>query len=249
MVEELIAEGRTADEIVEFVMGALGMSESEAELYVNTALGGTGDVVITDVDELIAASWRAVPDGGYGDEMPDPNDWSVTATGWAGETLPVAIEVEEPDPIEEPAVVAAVEDHSGAMALGALLAGVGQKFGEMMQAITALGNRPVVVEMPQELTAAMTDRPSIIVNVPEQPPAQITVEQPAITVEAPNVNIEPAQITVETPAVTVEVAAAEVTVPTPQVNVTVENPSPTRKITFERDPGTGRIESAEVEDE
>lgn len=247
MVEELIAEGRTPDEVVDFVMTNLGLSEADALLYVNTALGGTGDVVMADVDALIAGSWdsRTVLEPGYGDEMPDPNDWSVTATGWAGETLPVEIEVEEP----ALAVVAAAEDHSGAMALGALLAGVGQKFGEMMQAITALGNRPVVVEMPQELTAAMTDRPSIIVNVPEQPPAQITVEQPAITVEAPNVNIEPAQITVETPAVTVEVAAAEVVVPTPNVNVTVENPSPTRKITFERDPGTGRIESAEVEDE
>jgi hypothetical protein len=55
--------------------------------------------------------------------------------------------------------------------------------------------------------------PQVTVNVPEQQPAQITVEAPHITVESPTVNVTPPSITVEQP---------QINVSTPPVNVTVQ---------------------------
>lgn len=55
--------------------------------------------------------------------------------------------------------------------------------------------------------------PQVTVNVPEQQPAQITVNPPAITVEAAQINIAPPAITVEQP---------QINVSTPPVNVTVQ---------------------------
>jgi hypothetical protein len=55
--------------------------------------------------------------------------------------------------------------------------------------------------------------PQVTVNVPEQQPAQITVEAPHITVESPTVNVAQPAITVEQP---------QVNVSTPPVNVTVQ---------------------------
>jgi hypothetical protein len=54
--------------------------------------------------------------------------------------------------------------------------------------------------------------PQVTVNVPEQQPAQITVEAPHITVESPTVNVAQPAITVEQPQINVSPQPVNVTV-------------------------------------
>lgn len=79
--------------------------------------------------------------------------------------------------------------------------------------------------------------PNVTINMPEQPPPQVTVNQAPVTVEAPVVNITPPAVNVEgatvnvtPPAVNVEAPVVNVTPPAvnveaPQVNVTIDKGS------------------------
>lgn len=51
MVEELIAEGYTVDQVIDIVMTDFGMSRPDARLYVQTSLGEPGDVLEVGVDD------------------------------------------------------------------------------------------------------------------------------------------------------------------------------------------------------
>ena len=59
MVEELIAEGHTLDDVERILVEVFGMSKGDAQLMVDTALGGDGDTEVTllepDGSELVAA--------------------------------------------------------------------------------------------------------------------------------------------------------------------------------------------------
>jgi hypothetical protein len=85
----------------------------------------------------------------------------------------------------------------------------------------------------QALVAALQaigERESVV-NVA---PASVTVEQPSITVESPTVNVEPV-FTVEAPQVTVLPADVNVVLPERQ-----------KTVTFERDPLTNQVTSADI---
>jgi hypothetical protein len=90
----------------------------------------------------------------------------------------------------------------------------------LVAALEAIGAKDPVINVH---TPAITVEPTPVTLSP-----MITVEQPAITVEAPNVNVPAAQITVQ-PA---------------DVNVVL--PERTKTVTFERDPLTHEVTSAEV---
>jgi hypothetical protein len=75
--------------------------------------------------------------------------------------------------------------------------------------------------------------PQVTVNVPEQQPAQITVEAPQITVNPPAITVEAAQINVTTP---------DVNVTSPPVNVTVQRGG---EVQFETN-GAGDITGAKL---
>lgn len=66
-------------------------------------------------------------------------------------------------------------------------------------------------------------------SLPEFPEINVTVPAPEVTVNVPE-------------------AKVDVTVPTPQVNVRVDAPTARREVTFERDPLTGSISRAQVEE-
>jgi len=68
MVAELIAEGYTPAEVVEIMQRSFGMSAGDAELYVRTALGETGDMQITVEGAGVVAAGR-----------PDVTDLSMVA--------------------------------------------------------------------------------------------------------------------------------------------------------------------------
>lgn len=55
MVEEMIAEGMSPDEIVTVLEEQFGMTSGDAELLVDTALGGPGDL-LTDEEPPDAPS-------------------------------------------------------------------------------------------------------------------------------------------------------------------------------------------------
>ncbi len=55
MVEEMIAEGMSPDEIVTELVDQFGMASGDAELLVDTALGGPGDLLVDDGPELDAS--------------------------------------------------------------------------------------------------------------------------------------------------------------------------------------------------
>jgi hypothetical protein len=69
----------------------------------------------------------------------------------------------------------------------------------------------------------------------------VNVEPPSVQVEAPNVSIEPPAVTVEAPEVTV---TPEFHV-RPEITVTAPESRP-KVVTFERDPLTGDVSRAEV---
>jgi hypothetical protein len=70
----------------------------------------------------------------------------------------------------------------------------------------------------------------------------VNVAAPEVSVEAPNVTVEPPAVTIEAPEVTVE--APNVTVE-PQIHL-----PPTQKtVTFERDPLSGQVTQARVQEE
>jgi hypothetical protein len=69
----------------------------------------------------------------------------------------------------------------------------------------------------------------------------VNVEQPAISVEAPNVTVEPPTVNVQAPEVTI---TPELTV-TPEITVSMPESKP-KVVTFERDPLTGNLSRAEV---
>ena len=52
MVEELIAEGHTREQVVQILIDEFGLSPGDAELMVATALGEDGDLIVTVVDDL-----------------------------------------------------------------------------------------------------------------------------------------------------------------------------------------------------
>lgn len=70
----------------------------------------------------------------------------------------------------------------------------------------------------------------------------VNVAAPEVSVEAPNVTIEPPAVTIEAPEVTVE--APNVTVE-PQIHL----PSTQKTVTFERDPLSGQVTQARVQEE
>lgn len=88
----------------------------------------------------------------------------------------------------------------------------------------------------QALVAALERMAQPNIHVPA-PEVNVNVEQPQITVDVPA-----PQVSVEAPTVEVQVAAPEVTV-RPEITVA---PTPSKKVTFERDLLTGRIVGAEV---
>lgn len=90
------------------------------------------------------------------------------------------------------------------------------------------------------LQTTPTPSPVINITVPEQPPAQITINPPQITVEAPQVTVNPPQVTVEAPQITVE--AAPVPAPAP---ITLNTGAGARVIDLVRD-GDGRVTGAAV---
>lgn len=53
MVEELIAEGYTREQVADLLVAAYGLSPGDAELMVATALGEPGDLVMEELDELV----------------------------------------------------------------------------------------------------------------------------------------------------------------------------------------------------
>lgn len=72
----------------------------------------------------------------------------------------------------------------------------------------------------------------------------VNVEAPNVDVAAPNVNVEPPAVTVEAPEVTVQAPNVSIT---PDINVHL--PSSSRTVTFERDPLSGQVTQAKVEEE
>lgn len=70
----------------------------------------------------------------------------------------------------------------------------------------------------------------------------VNVAAPEVSVEAPNVTVEPPAVTIEAPEVTVE--APNVTVE-PQIHL----PSTQKTVTFERDPLSGQVTQARVQEE
>jgi YD repeat-containing protein len=170
---------------------------------------------------------------------------AITSRAEGGRIVPIEASVAE---VVEPVMASAVPAGIGAL-VEALVGGLTDKWERMTAAMESAGSRPVVVEMPEHVTAALTaaattSLPDIIVNVPPQPTPVVNVTVPDVIVNVPEqpspiVNVAPAQITVEAQ-------------PAPVVNVTVEQPAeekePDRKVTFKRD-GQGRIISAEVHDD
>lgn len=71
---------------------------------------------------------------------------------------------------------------------------------------------------------------------------EVHVAAPNVDVAAPNVTVESPAVTVEAPNVTVEAAAAPNVTVHPEINL----PSPSKTVTFERDPLTGQVSKAEV---
>lgn len=62
MVEELIAEGRTRDDVIRILVQDFGMNRGDAWLMVDTALGGEGDMVVEKID--------GPPEGPADEELP-----------------------------------------------------------------------------------------------------------------------------------------------------------------------------------
>lgn len=167
---------------------------------------------------------------------------------------PRIVEAEKAEVVQPETVAASGAAAGIGQLVEALIGGLGAKWDAMTQAMNEASSRPVRVEIPEHVTAAITAAATqvpqpIVVNVPEQPApiVNVTVPEQQITVNVPE---QPApQVTVESPSVTVEAA------PAPNVQVTVEQPAklevdaePDRKVTFKRDAG-GRIISAEVRDD
>jgi hypothetical protein len=63
MVEELIAEGYTPAQVMGILIADYGASPADAALIVSTALGGTGDVVVEELDELVPPGAVEEPEG------------------------------------------------------------------------------------------------------------------------------------------------------------------------------------------
>lgn len=151
----------------------------------------------------------------------------------------------------EPEVVVASSPAQGIGALvEAVVGGLHDKLNEITRVMSEVGTRPVVLEMPEHVTAAITAAatqgvPEVIVNVPPQPTPIVNITMPEHPAPQVTVNVpeQPAPVvTVEAPNITVEAA------PAPVVEVTVEAPrEPNRQVTFQRD-RLGEIVSAEIEE-
>lgn len=152
--------------------------------------------------------------------------------------------------VVEPEVVVASSPATGIGALvEAVVGGLHDRFSEMTRAMESLGSRPLVVDMPEAVTAALVaagNQPDIIVNVPPQPAPVVNVTVPEQPAPQVTVNV-PEQAA---PVVQVDVAAPVVNVPETVVNVTVpaEEKEPPKRVTFKRD-RMGEIVSAEIVEE
>jgi len=101
-----------------------------------------------------------------------------------------------------------------------------ERQGEVIAALLALSEQ--MSDDRQNLTAALAQDP------PEPPVINVTVPEPIVNVTVPE------------PVVTVNVPETVVHVAPPEVNITL--PSTSRKVTVKRDPLTGMIASADVEE-
>jgi hypothetical protein len=75
MVEELVAEGLSPAEIVDLMVAQYGLSPGQAELAVQVALGGPGDYIVEELEEL-------VPDGTAADVRSQIDELVATRAGY-----------------------------------------------------------------------------------------------------------------------------------------------------------------------
>lgn len=150
--------------------------------------------------------------------------------------------------IAEPVVASSQPSGIGAL-VEAVVGGLHDKLNEMTRVMSEVGTRPVVLEMPEHVTAAITAAatqgvPEVIVNVPPQPAPIVNITMPEHPAPQVTVNVPEAPapvVTVEAPNITVEAA------PAPVVEVTVEQPVD-RTVTFKRD-SRDLIVGADIHDE
>lgn len=99
----------------------------------------------------------------------------------------------------------------------------------------------------QQFAEAQAERQALVAALGRVGSPTINVPAPNITVEAPEITVNPTPVTVEAPNITVESPSVSL----PPMNVTVQQPDivlpeRTKTVTFERDPLTHEVTSAEV---
>lgn len=103
--------------------------------------------------------------------------------------------------------------------------------------LSPIVERLAAIEARMAEPAAAPVAPVINITVPEQPPAQVTVEAPHVTVNPPQITVEAPQITVEAPA----------TAPPAPQPITLNTGGGGRVISLIKD-ATGQITGAAVND-
>lgn len=158
-----------------------------------------------------------------------------------------AAEFDASDEADKAAVMAAIDEGEQLAAIGAAAddaraddpdgAGSTAEPAPPQVDLSPIVERLAAIEARMAEPAAAPVAPVINITVPEQPPAQVTVEAPHVTVNPPQITVEAPQITVEAPA----------TAPPAPQPITLNTGGGGRVISLIKD-ATGQITGAAVND-